>query len=98
MKEFLKLEVLRDQKFGPEIQLLEIDPPTVELFYKGDFLKEINEYEFGDLRVQIKLHEKSGYSVRDYGEDFPIDKDGRLKKFPEVFDLISDQLTCLLHG
>lgn len=75
-----------------------IIPPTVDLYEAdGTFLGTLNQYEFLDVRVQIKEHQLSGYFVVFKGEKIRIDKNGTLESYPNgMFDLIGNYLSKLI--
>ena len=62
-----------------------ITPPTVELYYPdGKYLGTINEYEFLDIRVQIKNEQVSGfYFFFNNNRSIKIDKNGELEYYPK---------------
>jgi hypothetical protein len=69
-----------------------IEVPKVDLYSPdGIHLGILNEYEFLDLRVQIKEAQISGYYVIFNGSKIPIDRNGTLKEYPiGLFDQLSD--------
>lgn len=75
-----------------------IEPQTVELFNPdGEFMGFINEYEFHDIRVQIKKEQVDGYYCRWKDHIFHIDKDGRsFDWIPGFFDTMENSLMQLL--
>jgi predicted ATPase len=75
-----------------------IDPPTVELFDpEGYSMGFVNEYEFNDIRIQIKNTKAEGYHCVFKGELIKIDKNGKVDNWPSgFFDLIESQLIKLI--
>jgi len=75
-----------------------IPPPTC-LVYNPDntLLGEVNEYEFNDIRIQIREQGLSGYYAK-FGEDIlKIDSKGRGDNWLlGMFDLFETQLNQLL--
>lgn len=80
------------------IKINKIIPQTVELFNPQDeSMGFINEYEFNDIRIQIKEQQAEGYYCMFNGKKFNIDKNGRSKDwFKGFFDLHDNQLLELL--
>lgn len=80
------------------IKVNKITPQTVELFNPQDeSMGFINEYEFNDVRIQIKEQKAEGYYCMFNGERFNINKDGRSQDwFEGFFDLIEQQMSKLL--
>jgi hypothetical protein len=87
---------------GRVIKLKEIPIQTCVVYGPDDeFLGEANEYEFHDLRVQIKEKKLEGYYCKfDIdGEEyiFNIDKDGRSNDWVSgMFDNIEKSMMKLL--
>jgi hypothetical protein len=79
------------------ISVQKIVPQTVELFDpQGNSMGFVNEYEFNNVRIQIKNAKAEGYYCMFEGKKFVIDKNGRSKDwFPGFFDLIEYQLSQL---
>ena len=85
-----------------------IQPPVVAVYHDElGFIGSANEYEFNDLRIQIKKHKEEGYFVRvvdtsqgfnAIGEDaYYIAKDGGVPDWPDdLFPLIEEQLQQLM--
>lgn len=80
-----------------------IKPPICDLYDpEGVFIGEINEYEFNDIRGQIKKEQAEGYYcifnlLHNNEYRFNIDKNGRSSDWCEgTFDLIEYQLIKLL--
>ena len=65
------------------IKINRIIPPTLQIYTpNGELLGTVNEYEFLDIRVQIKKHQVSGYYGIFNGERINIDRNGELEKYP----------------
>ena len=63
-----------------------ITPQTVELFDPQDnSLGFVNEYELGDVRIQIAKYKLSGYYVKFEGRRLRIDHFGTLEDYPNGF-------------
>lgn len=75
-----------------------IVPQEVEVFDpEGNSLGMFNEYEFLDLRVQIKENEAKGYYLMYEGQNIRIDRYGTLEDYPEgLFDFLDNCLLKLL--
>jgi len=59
------------------IKINRIKPPTVSLYNPdGEYMGEVNIFEFGDIRIQICEHKARGYYVKNKGEDVEINDDG----------------------
>jgi hypothetical protein len=80
------------------IQVNKIIPQTAELFNpQGESMGFLNEYEFNDIRIQIKKEKAEGYYLIFNDEACVINKDGRLDYWPDgFFDLFDKQLNKLL--
>lgn len=78
------------------IKINKIEPEVVVIFKDGEYFGTVNEYEFNDLRIQIKKAQVEGFTVRKDGIDFPIDSDGRLLAW-DFFELYSKQLEELVR-
>lgn len=67
-----------------------ITPPKTFLYSpENELLGEINEYEFLDVRVQIKNNQLEGYYCIHNGEKLLIDKNGRIANWPiGFFDIL----------
>ena len=80
------------------IQVNKIVPQTVELFnHQDESMGFINQYEFYDIRIQIKKEQSEGYYCIFNKEKLFIDKNGKIKIWPKgFFDLFDEQLTELL--
>lgn len=81
-----------------EIKIKKITTLTVECFdSNNNSLGFINEYEFHDLRVQIKYAKAEGYYCVFNNEKLLIDINGRLSIWPDgFFDAIENSLMYLL--
>ena len=78
-----------------------IEPPTVIVISpNGETRLRVNEYEFNDLRIQIKKQKVEGWTVEDtvHKTISEIDTDGRLADFPKSFHLFEDQLMEIAFG
>jgi len=65
------------------VQINKIIPPTLEVYApNGELLGEVNEYEFLDIRVQIKKSQVSGYYLQFKGKKVRIDRNGELEEYP----------------
>ncbi len=80
------------------IKINKIEPQVVELYSPdGTLMGLINEYEFNDIRVQIKNEQAEGYYCMFEGRRFNIDKNGRSNDWWEgFFSTIEYQLMNLL--
>lgn len=79
------------------IEIKQIIAPTVELFDpEGNSLGILNEYEFTEIRAQIKEQQLKGYSFKCEEGTFQIDWNGRLEYYPKCFDLLSDAYLRLI--
>lgn len=85
----------QEPDFGP-LKIKKIVPQTVEVYYKNVLVGIVNEYEFYDLRLQIKNGNIDGYFVLFNGEKISINPNGYTDKWPSgFFDLTIDQLSKL---
>jgi hypothetical protein len=65
------------------IQINKIIPPTLEVYEpNGNLIGTVNEYEFLDLRVQIKKLQLSGYYLIFNFKKVRIDRNGELEEYP----------------
>lgn len=65
------------------IKINRITPPTLDIYKpSGKLLGTVNEYEFLDIRVQIKKEQIFGYYLIFNGEKVQIDKNGELEEYP----------------
>lgn len=84
------------------VVIKKIEPQTCELYDpQGNFVGILNEYEFHDVRVQIREQQLVGYYCKFLinGKEivFNIDKDGRSNDWCKgIFDTIEDSLDKLL--
>lgn len=76
------------------ITLPKIKPEEVEVYYEGNSIGFCNEYEFNELRIQIKKSKLDGYAVMHEGQLHHLRNDGHFYwNWPEnLFDLLSKQL------
>ena len=74
------------------IKINKIIPPKVSVYSPDNhFLGIANEYEFLDIRVQIKRAQISGYYVKFFEHKVLIDKNGNLdKKKERLLDIMSN--------
>jgi hypothetical protein len=71
------------------IDIKRIVPQTVELFAPNEqSLGFINEYEFYDIRVQIRENQLEGYYLLFNNEKIVIDKNGKYNGKKGLFDMI----------
>jgi hypothetical protein len=80
------------------IQYNKIEPQNVEIWNSDGFFARVNEYEFNDIRIQIKKEQAEGFYVLLNDIQYFIDKDGRIIDWPKegLFNTINDQLEELL--
>ena len=80
------------------IQINRITPQVVELFNPNDeSMGFINLFEFNDIRIQIKKQSVEGYYCLFQNIKCEIDKNGKLKRWPNgFFDLFEKQLMQLI--
>lgn len=63
----------------------------------GKYLGKLNEYEFNDLRIQIRTERAEGYYMRFNGEKIVINSQGKCRNWPHGFyDLQEEQLSKLM--
>lgn len=81
-----------------------IEPPTCKMYDPNhNFLGVVNEYEFFDIRVQIKEQQLEGYYAiftldSDHDYHLSIDKDGRSNDWTKgTFDMIDNYLMKLIR-
>ena len=66
------------------ISINRIEPPTMEVYSPdGELLGTVNEYEFLDIRVQIKKAQIFGYYVVFNSIKVRIDRNGELESYPD---------------
>lgn len=82
------------------IQIKTIIPPTVIVYNPdGVELGTVNEYEFLDIRVQIKKAQVFGYYLIFKGKKVRIDKNGELEDYPNgLLDTMTDYYFELLSN
>lgn len=70
------------------IRINKIEPQTVDQYNPDDeFMGAVNEYEFNDIRLQIKKKGVAGYYIKFNREKIHIDKRGNLESSPNgLFD------------
>ena len=65
------------------IQINKITPTTLDIYNPdGELIGAVNEYEFLDIRVQIKKEQIFGYYLIFKGQKVKIDKNGELEEYP----------------
>ena len=65
------------------VQINKITPPTLDIYDpSGKLLGTVNEYEFLDIRVQIKEAQAFGYYLIFKDKRVRIDKNGELEEYP----------------
>jgi len=65
------------------IQINKIIPPTLDIYQpNGELLGTVNEYEFLDIRVQIRKAQLSGYYLIFKDKKVRIDRNGELEEYP----------------
>lgn len=75
------------------ITLNKIPAPTAHIWFNDQYLGEVNEYEFNDLRIQIVQEQATGYWVAFEGERLDIQPSGCLSRWPiGLFSIIEKQL------
>jgi hypothetical protein len=78
------------------IKYKQIKPQTVDVWSdEYGFIGNVNEYEFNDIRIQIKEQKATGYYAFFNGEKYYIDTDGKLDWPNGLFSLMGDQLMIL---
>lgn len=80
------------------IKINEISSPEFEIYTPDNILLGIiNEYEFLDIRVQIKKLQLSGYYIRFNNQKIKIDRNGHLDHYPEgLLDTMSKYYSKLI--
>ena len=79
------------------IKIRKIVPPTLEIYDPRDkLLGVVNEYEFLDIRVQIKKAQANGYYLIFKGKKVMIDRNGQLEEYPPGLLDIMSELYCQL--
>jgi hypothetical protein len=75
------------------IQYNKIEPETVEIWNADGCFATVNEYEFNDIRIQIKKEKVEGFYVLFNGEAYAIDGSGNLSEHPKgLFEVFVNQL------
>jgi hypothetical protein len=82
------------------IEVKKISIPYVDLYDpSGTHLGQLNEYEFTDVRVQIKEKKISGYYIIFNKRKIMIGKNGGLEEWPDgLFDQLEKLYLSLLSG
>jgi len=80
------------------IQINRIEPFRCRAYDPyGNHLGMLNDFEFNDLRIQIKKAGIRGYYMRYQNHNIDIDQNGNCSDWPKGFyDLFGDQLMELL--
>lgn len=66
------------------VKINKITPPTLDIYEpNGNLLGTVNEYEFLDVRVQIRKNQLSGYYLIFNGKKIRIDRNGELESYPD---------------
>ncbi len=80
------------------VKINKIVPQTVQLFDPSDNLMGlINEYEFADIRIQIKKNKIEGYYILYNNIKVFINSDGFINHWPDgLFDLLLKSYNKLL--
>ena len=80
------------------IKVNKIIPQTIPAYNpSGEFLGELNYFEFNDLRIQIKNEKVSGYYMIYNEQKIPIRSDGVVTYWPAgFFSLWDEQMDILL--
>lgn len=75
-----------------------IPQEVVQLYDNNDnFIGNIeNELAFNDVRIQIKNKKLSGYYIVFENEKYEIDRYGRLRVWPPIYETYENQLSELL--
>ncbi len=69
-----------------QIKIKRIKPQTVPLYNPdGEYMGDVNEYEFEDIKTQIAEKQLSGYYVKFENEHLWILPDGDMKQSPKGF-------------
>lgn len=88
------------EKHTIRVRIKHIQPPTAIVISPDGKKYELNEYEFHDLRVQIKNIKEKGWKVKPTANDTEteIDTDGRVANWFDgrLFGNISDYLLELI--
>ncbi len=78
------------------IQYNKIEPQIVEIWNSNGFFARVNEYEFNDIRIQIKKEQAEGFYVLFENEKCFIHSNGGLGNWPlGLFRTFDHQLTEL---
>lgn len=80
------------------IQINKIKPFKCKAYSpEGKYLGLLNEYEFNDLRIQIRKEKIIGYYMKFNNTIIPINEFGKPKEWPVGFyDTIDYQLSALM--
>jgi hypothetical protein len=85
------------------IKFNKIEPQTVEVWNSDGFFARVNEYEFNDIRIQIRNFNRNNprggtdwYALYN-DQKIKIDTDGKVEDWPRgFFDMFGNQLFDLL--
>jgi len=82
----------------PTIKINRVKPDPADIFFNGEYFGFVsNDYEFADLRLQIKEAKATGFTVRFNGVESVITAGGNVIDWPPgLFDLLTDQLRNLV--
>lgn len=82
----------------PTITINRVKPEPADIFLNGEYFGFVsNDYEFLDLRLQIKEAKATGFTVRFNGFESAITRGGNVIDWPPgLFSLIDDQLNKIL--
>lgn len=81
-----------------DIQIRKIYPEPADIYLNGEYFGTVeNDYEFNDLRIQIKQAAATGFSVRFKNVESPINENGRVLNWSNgLFDIFDRQLDILI--
>jgi len=88
-------ETLNHNSNMTNVKFNKIEPQTVEVWNADGFFGMANEYEFNDIRIQIKENKDPNFYIMFRGTSYQINTDGRLEWPNGLFDMIIDQLRKL---
>ena len=74
------------------ITINKIEPPTATVIFPNGEKHVVNEYEFNDLRVQIKENNAEGFKVVVDGVEVGITPIGQVMHWNSPFGLLIEQL------
>ncbi len=73
-----------------------IIPPYINVVSPEGKVYTLNEYEFNELRVQIKTLKQTGWAYRQCNQNVDINSDGKCIDSPDAFELNANFLFELL--